>query len=218
MPDIQTALKEAIKDWGDSAGRHQVEKQQPTPLPEVTQMQTEYTPAPTQQHGDVLRAVFEFIKANPNSAVADIVASGIPQNTTSSAINRLYTSGRVLRKTYLEQRNSGHGPVMRNVYRYTTTVENAYDRAAFVPNPQAPKKIVLRKKQPAAQPVQGIAALPTEQQEIKPSQGILRIAPTPQPETASPIPANITAEYVMQHISLAEGKKLYTALHNVFGY
>lgn len=214
MPDMQTALKEAIKDWDDSAGRHQV---QPEIKQEEKQVQDTHTPAPYQQHGDVLRSVFEHIKANPHSAVNDIVDTGLPQNSVSSAINRLYMSGRVVRTTHLEQRNSGHGPVMRNVYRYTATVEHVYDKAATIPNPQAPKKkIVLRKKQ-AAQPAQGIAALPRD----KTPEEIERIGRPVRyeaiPESIKPIPANITAEYVIEHISLSEAVKLHAELKKMLG-
>lgn len=212
MPDMQTALKEAIKDWDDSAGRHQIQTQ----TTEENQMHNDYITAEQQQHGDVLRAVFDYIKAHPSCAVNDICASGFQQNTVSSAVNRLYTSGRIVRTAYLEQRNAGHGPVMRNVFRYTAAVENVYDKAATIPNIQPTKrKIKLVKR--AAQPAQGIAALPTE---IKPSQGILRsepiLAPTPQP-TPQPVAIPLTADYIMNNINIAEGKKLYSALYNIFG-
>lgn len=242
MPDIQTALKEALNEWSDSAGRHQVEKQQPTPLPEAPQMQTatpdtqDYVPAATQRHGDVMLNIFAYIKDYPNCAMRDLKNAGFAEGTTASTIHRLYMAGKVTRTVHKEIRESGNGPVLRNVYRYCVAVENFSDQAAVVPNPltarkkpQAPKKI---KQGGAAQPAQGIAALPTE---IKPSQGILRDK-TPEesarigrtlrpametfiakPETASPIPANITAEYVIKNISLSEAVKLHAELKKMLG-
>jgi hypothetical protein len=218
---MQTALKEALNEWSDSAGRHQVEKQQPTPLPEVTQMQTaapdtqEYVSAATQRHGDGLRSIFEFISTHPDCAISDLKAAGFIEGTTASAIHRLYMAGKVTRTVHKEIRDSGHGPVLRNVYRYTTAVKQYHEQAALVPNPlTTKKKIVLRKKQPAAQPEQGIAALPTE---IKPSQGIMRSVVTPQPETAPTFDKSLTTEYVMQNISLSEAVKLHAELKKMLG-
>ena len=212
MPDMQTALKEAIKDWDDSAGRHQVQTQ----TTEENQMQTNYTPAAQQQHGDVLRAVFEFIKANPSSAVNDILDAGFPNNSVSSSIHRLYTSGRIVRTTHLEQRNSGHGPVMRNVYRYTTAVENVYDKAATVPNLQPMKrKIKLVKR--AAQPAQGIAALPVEKTKEESERIGRPVRYEAIPENIKPPRIALTAAYVIDNISLSEAVVLHAELKKMLG-
>lgn len=217
MPDMQTALKEALNEWDDSLGRHQVEKQQPTPLPEVTQMQPEYTPAAQQQHGDALRAIFDYIKANPNSATSDLLDAGLSATSVPSAIHRLYLSGRIVRKAYLEQRNSGQGPVMRNVYRYTAAVENVYDKAPTIPNPQTPKKkIILRKKQ-AAQPAQGIAALPVEKTKEESERIGRPVRYEAIPENSKPPRIALTAAYVIDNISLSEAVLLHAELKKMLG-
>jgi hypothetical protein len=229
MPDMQTALKEALNEWSDSAGRHQVEKQQPTPLPEVAQMQTatpdtqDYVPAATQRHGDGLRNIFAYIKDYPSCSISDLKNAGFIEGTTASAIHRLYMAGKITRTTHKETRDSGHGPVLRNVYRYSVAVDNFSDQAAVVPNPlTTKKKIVLRKKHPAAQPVQGIAALPTEKTPEESARIGRTLRPAMEtfiakPETANPIPANITAEYVIKHISLSEAVKLHAELKKMLG-
>lgn len=217
MPDMQTALKEALNEWDDSAGRHHV---QPETKTEEKQMQNNYTPTPVHHHGDALRSVFEFVKAHPNSSVNEIVAAGVQQNTISSTINRLYNSGRLLRTSHLEERNSGNGPVKRNVFRYTTAVENVYDRAPFVPNPQPPKKkIILRKKQ-AAQPAQGIAALPMVEVKTKEQEQREYIASRKlHPELLEAIKpkAVLTAAYVIDNISLSEAVLLHAELKKMLG-
>ena len=217
MPDMQTALKEALNEWSDSAGRHQVEKQQPTPLPEVPQMQTTPTPrgAPTKPENETARReIFYHIKGNPNSSLQDLADCGFDSTSASTHLSILYFNGKLARKAQQVQRPIHSGRIAtRDVFVYSAAV------AAMLPNKKA-KKIRVHKKIKqggAAQPAQGIAALPTEQQEIKPSQGIMRIVPTPQPETASPIPANITAEYVIKHISLSEAVKLHAELKKMLG-
>lgn len=229
MPDMQTALKEALSEWDDSAGRHQVEKQQPTPLPEVAQMQEvtpdtqDYVPAVTQRHGDGLRNIFAYIKDYPNCSISDLKNAGFIEGTTASAIHRLYMAGKVTRTVHKEIRDAGHGPVLRNVYRYSVAVDNYADQAAVVPNPlTVKKKIILRKKQAAPQ-AHGIAALPVEKTKEESERIGRPMQPTPRPEfvpqreTAKPIAANITAEYVIEHISLSEAVKLHAELKKMLG-
>lgn len=221
MPDMQTALKEAIKDWGESAGRHQVQPQ--TTLPEESKMQTakpdtqEYVPAATQYHGDGMRSIFAFIKTHPDCAISDLKSAGFAEGTTASAIHRLYVAGKVTRTVHKEVRDAGHGPILRNVYRYRTAVNEFHDRASVVPNPLTTKKIVLHKKKQAAQPAQGIAALPTKMVEVKTKEQEQREYIAMVDAQAKPIPANITAEYVIKHISLSEAVVLHAELKKMLG-
>jgi hypothetical protein len=234
MPDLQTALKEALNEWDDSLGRHQVEKQQPTPLPEVTQMQNTQQAQPTQiklgrapkpENESERREIFYFIKGNPDCSLQDLTDCGFDHGATSTHLSTMYFNGKITRKTARVTRPHKHGGLSeRDVFIYTAAVSEYEDIPAVVPNKQA-KKIIVRKKKAAAQQAHGIAALPTE---IKPSQGILRDK-TPEesarigrptyvtPQTASPIPANITAEYVIKHISLSEAVKLHAELKKMLG-
>ncbi len=231
MPDMQTALKEALNEWSDSAGRHQVEKQQSTPLPEVTQMQSTPTPrgrVATPENDSVRRDLFNHIKGNPESSLQDLVECGYDHGSASTHLSLLYFNGKLSRKAVQVQRPIYGGRIAtRDVFVYSAAVNEYDDVPAMLPNKKA-KKVRVHKKikqGDAAQQAHGIAALPTE---IKPSQGILRDK-TPEesarigrptyvpPETASPIPANITAEYVIKHISLSEAVKLHAELKKMLG-
>lgn len=218
MPDMQTALKEALNEWSDSAGRHQVEKQQPTPLPEVTQMQVT-TPAPRgrtpkPENESDRREIFYFIKGNPECSLQDLMDSGFDRNA-STHLSNLYFNGKITRKAQQVQRPIYGGRIAtRDVFVYTTAVATYEDTPEVVPNKKA-KKIILRKKQ-AAQPAQGIAALPVEKTKEE-SERIGRPTYVPRPEPIKPIPANITAAYVIDNISLSEAVLLHAELKKMLG-
>jgi len=225
MPDMQTALKEALNEWSDSAGRHQVEKQQPTPLPEVTQMQTAkyvITPtprgrAPKPENESDRREIFYFIKGNPDCSLQDLTDCGFDHGTTSTHLSTMYFNGKITRKTARVTRPHKHGGLSeRDVFVYTTAVSEYEDIPAVVPNKQA-KKIIIRKRQHAAQPAQGIAALPTKMVEVKTKEQEQREYIAMVDAQAKPIPANITAEYVIKHISLSEAVKLHAELKKMLG-
>ena len=194
---------------------------------------TQTTPAPrgrvaTPENESVRRDLFNHIKGNPESSLQDLVECGYEHGSASTHLSLLYFNGKLSRKAVQVQRPIYGGRIAtRDVFVYSAAVNEYDDVPAMLPNKKA-KKIRVHKKikqGDAAQPAQGIAALPTE---IKPSQGILRsertphplmqtVTVSPTPETASPIPANITAEYVIKHISLSEAVKLHAELKKMLG-
>jgi hypothetical protein len=230
MPDIQTALKEALSQWGDSAGRHQVEKQQPTPLPEVTQMQsTQTTPAPrgrvaTPENESVRRDLFNHIKGNPESSLQDLVECGYEHGSASTHLSLLYFNGKLSRKAVQVQRPIYGGRIAtRDVFVYSAAVNEYDDVPAMLPNKKA-KKIRVHKKikqGDAAQPAQGIAALPTEIKHERvtriPRPPMETLLATPVPETAPTFDKSLTTEYVMKNISLSEAVKLHAELKKMLG-
>jgi hypothetical protein len=232
MPDMQTALKEALNEWSDSAGRHQVEKQQPTPLPEVTQMQNTQTTQqgrpPKQENETDRQEIFYFIKGNPNCSLQDLMDSGFDRNA-STHLSTLYFGGKITRKAQQVQRPIYGGRIAtRDVFVYAVAVKEYGDVPAVLPNKKAMKIRVHKKVKPAAPQAQGIAALPTEQVEIKPSQGILRSQRIPRPPMETFIPQHelaeaikpkdvLTAAYVFENISLSEAVKLHAELKKMLG-
>lgn len=229
MPDMQTALKEALNEWSDSAGRHQVEKQQSTPLPEVTQMQSTPTPrgrVATPENDSVRRDLFNHIKGNPESSLQDLVECGYDHGSASTHLSLLYFNGKLSRKAVQVQRPIYGGRIAtRDVFVYSVAVNEYDDVPAMLPNKKA-KKVRVHKKikqGDAAQPAQGIAALPTE---IKPSQGIMRSERiprppmetfiAPQPEVVKPKDV-LTAAYVIDNISLSEAVLLHAELKKMLG-
>jgi hypothetical protein len=239
MPDMQTALKEALNEWSDSAGRHQVEKQQPTPLPEATQMQTatQITPTPrgrvaTPENESVRRDLFNHIKGNPESSLQDLVECGYEHGSASTHLSLLYFNGKLSRKAVQVQRPIYGGRIAtRDVFVYSAAVNEYDDVPAMLPNKKA-KKIRVHKKikqGDAAQPAQGIAALPTDTAEIKPAQGILRSERIPRPpmqtfvphpelaELIKPPRIALTASYVIDNISLSEAVLLHAELKKMLG-
>jgi hypothetical protein len=221
MPDIQTALKEALNEWSDSAGRHQVEKQQPTPLPEVNQMQAAQTKivlrgrTPKPENESDRREIFYFIKCNPDCSLQDLMDNGFDKNA-STHLSNLYFNGKITRKAKQVQRPIHSGRIAtRDVFVYAVAIANYQDVPAVVPNKQA-KKIIIRKRQPAAQPAQGIAALPTEVKHTRiprpPMETFIA-----KPETAPTFDKSLTTEYVMQNISLSEAVKLHAELKKMLG-
>jgi hypothetical protein len=218
MPDIQTALKEALSEWDDSVGRHQVEKQQPTPLPEVTQMQNTQTAqrgAPTKPENETARReLFYHIKGNPGCSLHDLMECGFDASA-STHLSILYFNGKITRTTARVSRpHRGNGTCERDVFVYTTAV---------LPNLAAKKKRVHKKirQGAAAQPAQGIAALPTEPKHE-------RVTRTPRPPMETFIPQHklaealkpkdvLTAAYVFENISLSEAVKLHAELKKMLG-
>ena len=226
MPDMQTALKEALNEWSDSAGRHQVEKQQPTPLPEVAQMQTTQTTTvlrgrtPKPENESDRQEIFYFIKCNPDCSLQDLMDNGFDKNA-STHLSMLYFNGKITRKAKQVQRPIHSGRIAtRDVFVYTTAVENYQDVPAMLPNKKA-KKIIIRKRQSAAQAEQGIAALPTEIKHERvtriPRPPMETLLATPVPETAPTFDKSLTTEYVMQNISLSEAVKLHAELKKMLG-
>jgi len=234
MPDMKTALKEALSEWSDSAGRHQVEKQQPTPLPEVTQMQeqTVQRGAPTKPENEIARReIFYHIKGNPGCSLHDLMECGFDANA-STHLSILYFNGKITRTTARVSRpHRGNGTCERDVFVYTTAVAEYDDIPTVVPNMAAKKKRVHKKIRQggAAQPAQGIAALPTDTAEIKPAQGILRSGRIPRPpmqtfvphpelaELIKPPRISLTASYVIDNISLSEAVLLHAELKKMLG-
>ena len=105
---------------------------------------------------------------------------------------------------------------MRNVYRYTTAVENVYDKAATVPNLQPMKrKIKLVKR--AAQPAQGIAALPVEKTKEESERIGRPVRYEAIPENIKPPRIALTAAYVIDNISLSEAVVLHAELKKMLG-
>jgi hypothetical protein len=234
MPDMQTALKEALNEWDDSLGRHQVEKQQPTPLPEVTQMQVTHNPRgqrPTPENESARRELFYHIKGNPESSLQDLADCGFDHGTTSTHLSTLYFNGKLLRKQIKAQRRI-HGGVltMRDVFVYSVGVPEYDDIPAVVPNKKA-KKIRIHKKGKhvdAAPQAHGIAALPVEKTKEE-SERIGRPTHTriprppmetfiaPQPEAVKPPRIALTASYVIDNISLSEAVLLHAELKKMLG-
>ena len=175
------------------------------------------------------REIFYHIKGNPDCSLQDLMECGFDANA-STHLSVLYFNGKITRKSKRVTRpHKNGGWSERDVFVYTSAVSEYDDIPAVIPNVGAKKKRITnrpsKKNVDAAQQAHGIAALPTE---IKPSQGILRsertphplmqtVTVSPTPETASPIPANITAEYVIKHISLSEAVKLHAELKKMLG-
>ena len=172
--------------------------------------------------------IFYFIKGNPDCSLQDLMDSGFDRNA-STHLSTLYFGGKITRKAQQVQRPIYGGRIAtRDVFVYAVAVNEYNDVPAVLPNKKAMKVRVHKKVKPsdAAPQTQGIAALPTDKAEIKPSQGIMRVTRIPRPpmetliatpETASPIPANITAEYVIKYISLSEAVKLHAELKKMLG-
>ena len=224
MPDMQTALKEALNEWDDSVGRHQVEKQQPTPLPEVTQMQTTPTPrgrSATPENESARRELFYHIKGNPNSSLQDLADCGFDHGITSTHLSTLYFNGKLLRKPVKVQRRIHGGALsMRDVFVYSAGVSEYEDIPAVVPNKKAKKIRVHKKVKPvdAAPQAHGIAALPTEvKHERIPRPPMETLLATPQPEPTKPPRIALTASYVIDNISLSEAVLLHAELKKMLG-
>ena len=237
MPDMQTALKEALNEWDDSLGRHQVEKQQPTPLPEVTQMQAVQTPAPRgrapkPENEFDRREIFYFIKGNPECSLQDLMECGFDA-VASTHLSTLYFNGKITRKPKRVTRpHKNGGSSERDVFVYTTAVSEYEDIPSVVPNLAAKKKRVthrLSKKQ-AAQPAQGIAALPvekTKEESERIGRPVHNRIPRPPMETFIPHPElleaikppriALTASYVIDNISLSEAVLLHAELKKMLG-
>jgi hypothetical protein len=233
MPDMQTALKEALNEWDDSVGRHQVEKQQPTPLPEVTQMQD--TPAKSgaplkPENESARRELFYHIKGNPESSLQDLTDCNFDSGSASTHLSIMYFNGKLSRKAVQVQRPIYGGRIAtRDVFVYSTAVAEYDDVPAMLPNKKA-KKVVHRKIKPveAAPQAQGIAALPTEvkQERVtripRPPMETLIGQPTPrpefvpQPEVVKP-KGVLTAAYVIDNISLSEAVLLHAELKKMLG-
>jgi hypothetical protein len=228
MPDMQTALKEALNEWSDSAGRHQVEKQQPTPLPEVTQMQevtTQRGRSPKPENETDRQEIFYFIKGNPDCSLQDLMDSGFDRNA-STHLSTLYFGGKITRKAQQVQRPIYGGRIAtRDVFVYAVAVNEYNDVPAVLPNKKAMKVRVHKKVKPsdAAQPAHGIAALPREKtpEESARIGRILRTdlidRPTPQPEAVKPPRIALTASYVIDNISLSEAVLLHAELKKMLG-
>ncbi len=223
MPDMQTALKEALNEWSDSAGRHQVEKQQPTPLPEVTQMQVT-TPAPrgrTPKPENEIdrREIFYFIKGNPECSLQDLMECGF-EASASTHLSTLYFNGKITRKPKRVIRPHKHGGLSeRDVFVYTTAVSEYEDIPSVVPNLAAKKKRVthrLSKKQAAPQ-AHGIAALPVEKTKEESERIGRPVYVSPQPEPIKPPRIALTAAYVIDNISLSEAVLLHAELKKMLG-
>lgn len=229
MPDMQTALKEALNEWSDSAGRHQVEKQQPTPLPEVTQMQTANhvttpTPrgrAPKPENEYDRREIFYHIKGNPDCSLQDLMECGFDANA-STHLSVLYFNGKITRKPkrVIRPHKSG-GMSERDVFVYTTAVSEYEDIPAVVPNIGAKKKRITnrpsKKQHVAAQPAQGIAALPTKMVEVKTKEQEQREYIAMIDAKAKPPRIALTASYVIDNISLSEAVLLHAELKKMLG-
>lgn len=193
-------------------------------------MQAVQTPAPrgqrpTPENESARRELFYHIKGNPESSLQDLADCGFDHGTTSTHLSTLYFNGKLLRKQVKAQRRI-HGGVltMRDVFVYSVGVPEYEDIPAVVPNKKAKKIRIHKKVQPqaAAPQAHGIAALPMEKAKEE-SERIGRPTYVPRPEfvpqreTAKPIPANITAEYVIEHISLSEAVKLHAELKKMLG-
>jgi len=221
MPDMQTALKEALNEWSDSAGRHQVEKQQPTPLPEVTQMQITPNPRgprPTPENESARRELFYHIKGNPESSLQDLMECGFDANA-STHLSVLYFNGKITRKPKRVTRpHKNGGWSERDVFVYTTAISEYEDIPSVIPNLAAKKKRVHKKVQPqaAAPQAHGIAALPVEKTKEESERIGRPVYVSPQPEPIKPKDV-LTAAYVIDNISLSEAVLLHAELKKMLG-
>lgn len=223
MPDMQTALKEALNEWDDSLGRHQVEKQQPTPLPEVTQMQA--TPAKSgaplkPENESARRDLFYHIKGNPESSLQDLTDCGFDSGSASTHLSIMYFNGKLSRKAQRVQRPIYGGRIAtRDVFVYSTVVAEYDDVPTMLPNKKAKKIRIHKKVQPqaAAPQAHGIAALPVEKTKEESERIGRPVYVSPQPEPIKPPRIALTAAYVIDNISLSEAVLLHAELKKMLG-
>jgi hypothetical protein len=188
------------------------------------QTATQITPTPRgravkPENDNARREVFYFIKGNPNCSLQDLMECGFDMSA-STHLSVLYFNGKITRTTARVSRpHRGNGTCERDVFVYTTAVSEYDDIPTVVPNLAAKKKRVHKKIRQggAAQPAQGIAALPTKMVEVKTKEQEQREYIAMVDAQAKPIPANITAEYVIKHISLSEAVKLHAELKKMLG-
>lgn len=191
MPDLQTELFKVIKVWDDNAA----------PQAQATQTHTQSQPQEKQMEEpkSVSEQVFEYVKAHPgfspNTYAAHLIGT-FKYNTVRTLINQMVRLG-----TMTKDEN---GRVCTAADRYMPIPNN---KQLNKPSPQTKKqpKATVKVRPPkvdkATEPIKGFVS---------------HTAATPSVAIPSTSTDKLTAEYVMDRISIVEGKKLFTLLSNVF--
>lgn len=201
MPDIATALKNAIAKW-------EPHQEQPAPAPAATPV-----PAPVphrfQPTSNVSRTTFETIKANAGmtsmEAVIFLALQGFNKHSVSSLITQMVNQGMVRRdenhKLYVtvpEYRPIKSASTLKNAKKAALKAE-AYARRIATRKANAEKK---KQEPPVPAPAPAVPAP----------------APAAVPVPAPAAPAvPMSAETILNSLTVLQAKELYARLKEIFG-
>jgi len=141
MPDLQTALKDALNEW------------EPTQNKEEKQMTTKQLPQTFKPTNNVTRETFKFIKANygcTSSYVKDsMVARGFNKNSVHSLITQLVNAKQVIR--------DGEGRLATIVPEYIPIKASSKKAKSTITNPKrkVPEFVIHEPTPPKAEVEEG---------------------------------------------------------------
>lgn len=189
MPDLQSALKNAIETWEPTPTNKPVQQQ-----PKESTMSKPLFPI----KNNVTRATFDYIKAHPNTTAAaackDLVKEGYKPASVTALMAQFVRAGQAVR-------DNNHGyRVLQDAYTPMKAAEK------YSKKPKAHKKVkpatTSDHKRPQATASEGIAALQTEAT-AKRVTNILVFPKTP--------------EETVKHMNVFQAKELYEYLKKMFG-
>ena len=202
MPDLKTALSEALSRQLDDWENHEQQIRKPQQENEV-KATTQTTNA--RVSNNVMRATFDYIKANPakqrKDAVAALTSQGFKESSVGAVISQLMSSKQV-HKNFdggLHARTTEYKPIKQKPRK--PKVQISKDLANKI---QERRKIVVMKRKKPETKSDGIAAL-----KAGTSVGEL-LREKLDPTLWKP-------ESVVNHLNVVQARQLYDYLKNLFG-
>lgn len=207
MPDLQTALTNAISKQVLSTTINEWDEEEKQEMQTATQtqapsMQTT-TPEPTLT-GNLSKDIFTYIKDNPGCLTKDVrrafIALGFNENSVGSLVTQM------VRNKLITRNDVGNLEAIR--VRYKPLITGAKKKLLY-------KKLGVAKT-PAAKPkAQGIAALAPEPTSSvdKGQEALDKVLAKPVREAR----AVYDALCVLRDLDVGEARYMYTELHKLFG-
>ena len=216
MPDIKTALINAIGKWDDEPALNK-DKAMPQNTHNTTLITMDTPTTPSTAHTtkpqffktttNITRATFEFVRDNPGKMYREVEnamrAKGMNARSVSSLLSQMVQQGLIVKR-------GGHGA---GTY-YATTNEYSPIKALATRKKLEAKRIAAEKRDAKkAAASTGIAALKTD------------ATPAPAP-VASPEPVKTTSvflhrtesvETILSRLSIMQARALYDELKKIFG-
>lgn len=186
MPDLQTALSKVIASWDNTP-------EAKVPQPQESQMETQ----------SISERVFAYVKANPGMTPNQYglqLNGQFKYHTVRALVNQMVRAGMFAR--------DASGNVIAVAGSYAPI---KYNRTKKFKRVWKGESYLTPTKQPAPE-VRTQTILEQAKQAVTAHQP----QPNASPAIMLPSVRELTADYVMQTISIAEGKKLFTLLSQVF--
>lgn len=194
MPDIKTALQEALKKtataWAaDDEAHQQIEPQQEKAMPETTEKKD------GRIKSNVSRVTFYFIRDNAGMTAAQVIIALMEQGHKAVSVGSLINQMLNTRMIMVDDQGR-----LSAVIKEYIPIQSKKTKAQVRAKPAAPVK--ERKHVTLVNPTTGV---------------ILNPKPAPMPEPETVLPTLPTADSVIANMSVGEAFRLYTKLKTMFG-